>query len=259
MSKIVCEFCNSEVIKSQVKRHRQTNKCLLAQENKGNLILKCQCGKVFNDNSLFTNHKDICHVLLKAIIAEKDKRIAVLEVQLKVSNLEGKLEGKDEFLDYTKKNVKTINNNNNTTNNIGVMNWNQDYIKEQTQFYTLDHYFQGAKGMADFIVNHIITDKDGNRLYGCTDKNRKHFFYINERGEKVEDIKGDRLLTLVNQEVKPIATEYRKEQYTKIVNENIGEDQASDDKIARLTKENKKKYDESFSNKVLDNIVVAIY
>ncbi len=258
MSKVTCSFCGNEVHKNSLVRHQRTTKYCLEKQGIKKVTYKCECNKNFQSMEDLENHQDICHVLLK-------KEISVLKAKLEAveetAKLKGLLEGKEEFLDYTKKNVKTINNNTTTNNtmNIGVMNWNQDYIKEQTQFYTLDHYLQGAKGMAEFIVNNIITDKDGNRLYGCSDKNRKHFFYINEQGEKVDDIKGDKLITVVNQEVKPIATEYRKEQYTKIVNDNIGEDQSSDDKIARLTKENKKKYDESFSNKVLDNMVVALY
>ncbi len=208
MSKVVCKFCESEVLKNKLKRHQETIKCLAKQPD----VLKCECGKAFNSEVLFRDHRENCSYILRKENARLREEIAKLNALLETSKLKGLLEGKEEFLDYTKKNIKTINNNttNNNTLNIGVMNWNQDYIKEQTQFYTLDHYLQGAKGMADFIVNHVITDKDGSRLYGCTDKNRKHFFYINEQGEKVDDIKGDKLITVVNQEVKPIANRIQK-------------------------------------------------
>jgi hypothetical protein len=55
----------------------------------------------------------------------------------------------------------------------------------------------GQKGMAQFAVNNLLKDEDGNPNYFCTDSSRCIFKFQNENGEFEKDIKAAKLTNLL--------------------------------------------------------------
>ncbi len=60
----------------------------------------------------------------------------------------------------------------------------------------------------------------------CTDKNRKHFFFLNENKEKIEDIKAQKLLAAITPEISDKLRECKKSRNEEIVEKFFGETQA---------------------------------
>ncbi len=189
---------------------------------------------------------------------KKNKEIAVLQA---------KLEGKDEILDLAKSktsNPKSINikTQNNTVNNIltmNVLNLSADKIRPVIDDYTIEHYLKGAEGMVEWMIDKILTDEEGKLLYICTDKNRKHFFYLDENKEKVEDIKAQRLLAVITPQIIPKLQGFKKSRNNEIIEEFFGETQAHDDRIFEERRKNKKLYDEALGSKMCDKLIEKTY
>ncbi len=142
---------------------------------------------------------------------------------------------------------------------MNVLNLSSDRIRPAIDSYTIEHYLKGAEGMVEWIVDKVLTDEDGQLLYVCTDKNRKHFFFLNENKEKVEDIKAQKLLAAITPEISDKLKECKKTRNEEIVEKFFGETQAHDDRIMLEKKKNKKLYDEALGPKMLNNVVEKIY
>lgn len=282
MSKVVCEFCDSVVLKKTFKRHQETLKCLAAQSNSGNVVIyECECGKSFNKKSLLVDHTENCPVLLKIELIKVKKELIDKDLEIVVlTKLLGKQDGKPiqkpEPLSpsiihtTTNKNKAVTNTQNNIINNNNIqihilppLNLSSDYIREQVDEYTVEHYLKGAEGMAEWMVERVLRDKDGKILYVCTDKNRKHFHYFNENKEKIEDIKAQRLLAAITPDLTEKLNEIMKEQNKEIVESNCDETDGqltlNDAKIIQGQKKNSKLHQEALGPKMLNKLVEKIY
>jgi len=96
--------------------------------------------------------------------------------------------------------AKSAPTTNNTTNLITVTNNNflnlsQEHIKkvlaEKLDFNVV---YAGQAGLAKFVVDYMLTDEDGNVIYHCVDPSRQTFEFIDEKGEKVRDVKAEKLI-----------------------------------------------------------------
>jgi hypothetical protein len=96
--------------------------------------------------------------------------------------------------------AKAAPTTNNTTNLITVTNNNflnlsQEHIKkvlaEKLDFNVV---YAGQAGLAKFVVDYMLTDEDGNVIYHCVDPSRQTFEFIDEKGEKVRDVKAEKLI-----------------------------------------------------------------
>ena len=99
--------------------------------------------------------------------------------------------------------TNTTINNNQTTNQVNQYLIDQasplvlDPIKLQALFdsnYTEDHFNRGLKGLADFTTQHILTNKDGNKIYVMTDMNRHTFSYLDSDGKVKKDKQATHLI-----------------------------------------------------------------
>ncbi len=134
-------------------------------------------------------------------------------------------------------------------------------IYSAVENYTKEHYMKGADGMAEWMIESILKDTDGNLLCKCIDKNRKHLMYLDENKNEIKDIKGAKLFAIILPEVKPKAEEYKDEQTALIIEENFGPTSTDDEKIFRLKKENYKRYKDSIgsNSKLVEKLVEKIY
>ncbi len=246
----ICEYCGSEINRTVLSRHKKTAKyCLEKQRELGiekKVIFKCECNKSFLSVDDMNNHKDICPISLKC----------------EISRLKGIIESmKDNSAINLHKEpqIQTVNNTqNNTTINIQMnsLDLSTEKIKSAMDFYTVEHYLKGSDGMVEWMIDRVLTDEDGKLLYVCTDKNRKHFFYLNERKEKIEDIKGYKLLNVITPEITERLKDIRKSRNIEIVDKFGGDTQTHDDKVFSEQKKNKKLYDDSLSaSKLLNKLI----
>jgi hypothetical protein len=62
---------------------------------------------------------------------------------------------------------------------------------------TQDHICDGQKGVAQFAVNFLLKDDEGNINYFCTDPSRSIFKFQNSNGETEKDIKAMKLTNML--------------------------------------------------------------
>jgi hypothetical protein len=139
-------------------------------------------------------------------LQEKNEYIAKLET--KIEKMEAKLEAKLEKLESTvttialesKTPAKAAPTTNNTTNlitvtNNNVLNLSQEHVKKVlSEKLDFNVVYAGQAGLAKFVVDYILTDEDGNIIYRCVDPSRQTFEFIDEKGEKVRDVKAEKLI-----------------------------------------------------------------
>jgi hypothetical protein len=100
----------------------------------------------------------------------------------------------------------TNNTTNHTTNNITVHNYlnlSSEHIKKiLSERLNYSVVYGGQEGLAKFVVENILKDKDGKIIYVAVDPSRQMFEFINEQGEKVRDFRSEKLLqTLLKNDV----------------------------------------------------------
>ena len=98
--------------------------------------------------------------------------------------------------------MKTVINNtiNNTTLNITTsLDFNDtDKIKNIiNDDFNIEYAVNGQKGLARFVTDKFLTDKDGNLLYICTDPSRQIFKYKDSAGEIKKDIEAKKLTNYI--------------------------------------------------------------
>ena len=54
--------------------------------------------------------------------------------------------------------------------------------------------YAGQAGLAKFVFDYMLTDENGNVIYHCVDPSRQTFEFIDEKGEKVRDVKAEKLI-----------------------------------------------------------------
>jgi hypothetical protein len=199
----ICKSKNIIEISEKEKQHENKLKekdtyyeALLKDKN--NYITKIEQEKNDCITKIEQDHRDK--------LQEKNDYIAKLET--KIEKMESKLEAKLEKLESTvttialesKTPAKAAPTTNNTTNLITVTNNNflnlsQEHIKkvlaEKLDFNVV---YAGQAGLAKFVVDYMLTDEDGNVIYHCVDPSRQTFEFIDEKGEKVRDVKAEKLI-----------------------------------------------------------------
>ena len=143
-----------------------------------------------------------------AYIQEKNEYISKLEAKLE--KMEAKLEAKLEKLESTVTTIaleaKTVSakpvTTNNTTNNItvttntnNVLNLSKEHVNKVLKD-NIDYnvVYAGQAGLATLVVEKILTDSDGKLMYHCVDPSRQMFEFTGENGEKVRDLKAEKLI-----------------------------------------------------------------
>jgi hypothetical protein len=62
---------------------------------------------------------------------------------------------------------------------------------------TIEHIIDGQKGVAEFAQQYLLTDKDGDPNYFCSDVSRNSFKYKTKNGELEKDNKAVKLTKLM--------------------------------------------------------------
>jgi hypothetical protein len=219
-----CTFCKKSFsTKPNLVNHQKTAKYCLKIRGETNIVFTCNdCDKCFttqqtlNEHILYTckqHHKNLYEKQIEILRQEKETILREHELKLQekdayISKLEARIEKMDETINIALgKNKETITHHttNNTTNHTVVHNYlnlSNEHVKKILE--ELDHnvVYAGQEGLAKFVVENMLKDKDGNIIYICVDPSRQVFEFINERGEKVRDFKSEKLIqTLIKNDV----------------------------------------------------------
>ena len=229
-----CEFCKKVIsTKGNLIYHQKNNKsCLLIQQNENfkdieTELINCKfCSKLFSRTNIGKHLTKCKEKPLFELKIEKENEIQQLKKiikklknkylslnhdfnQLKVSNLALNDEVKtlkvansiysEDHKEIIKmaKEPKTRTNNKITVKNNILFN-DKEKVKEiiDSKLNLVD-IAGGQKGMAQFAVNNLLKDEDGNPNYFCTDSSRCVFKFQNENGEFEKDIKAAKLTNLL--------------------------------------------------------------
>jgi hypothetical protein len=227
-----CEFCKTTLKSlSSLNYHKKTNKkCLEKQNILTDKFIPCEfCNKTFAHKTLkihllscknkkvkekddiieeLLKEKNITDNLLKEkddIIEEKDDiieehRKEILFLQNRILKLETEndiYKNDHDFVKNLASQPKTTNNN----NKIKVMNNffdNPEKVKQLVdEKLTQDHICDGQKGVAQFAINFLLKDDEGNINYFCTDPSRSIFKFQNSEGETEKDVKAIKLTNML--------------------------------------------------------------
>lgn len=230
-----CEFCGKELsTKACLKTHQTKAKYCLEQQKINPVYTNCTyCDKSFSQKYKFTAHEKICDQKLSYEIKKKDEIINRL--MLEVSDLKNKLERLEEKAqiyndlfnkeqEFTHEQSKLLVSRASTTNNtikgryvtMNALNLSSEKLESIKDTYTLKHYEKGGEGQAEWVVDNILKDEDGNLLYKCTDKARKNFIYRDDKGNIINDASAKKLkesiLPIMNDKLK----EYKKIKYSEL-------------------------------------------
>ena len=94
------------------------------------------------------------------------------------------------------------------------------------------YLFEGMKGVAQFIFDHILRDENGFLLYGCSDYSRKKFEYRDTNGNTVVDIEGKKLIKIIQPGLMDQTNKmiyFFTDEYNNLLNKNISNDSDSDE------------------------------
>ena len=221
--KFNCEYCKTIFdTKAILKKHQKSAKYCLEIQNKileNNNSHKCRaCDKLFSQKSNLTRHEKSCIYIfkneneeLKKIINEKDiefqKQLNEKEIEFKrqLNEKESEITSlKEEIISYKSKieiykedkdclhkialQPKT-NNNNNITNNLGILNLDTLTRNFQSALENIsaDDILDGQKSIARLVAPCFI-EEDGTKLLSCSDISRSIFAYKDASGSVIKDL-----------------------------------------------------------------------
>ena len=174
-----CEFCNKFfTTKPNLLKHKQNTKyCLKIQNNR---IDKEELVK--NEELVKKNEE----------LVKKNEELVKKNEELVNELKEYKQTIKE--LAMQPKNISNTTNTNNI-NIIATFDMNEKNFTEKIkEYYNINHLMLGQKGVANFVAEHILKDKNGKILYSCTDSSRNIYKYKASNGEIVKDCQAHKLI-----------------------------------------------------------------
>jgi hypothetical protein len=251
-----CEYCDKTFSsKSSLNHHIATAKyCIKLRSNSNNQDFVCkECNKKFTIKFSLDRHIKICEQsikkkqkqrVLKLIEKIKDKYnnelkksqedIEKLKEQLDlkdnhIKELESKLENIALKAVSRPTNITQNNNRIDTINNLIPLT--DEHIKEQVEFFTLEHIKQGPSGFSQYALDYPLK----NRI-ACTDFARRKLKYKNADGQIVTDLNmnilSKKLFTALQSKNRMLSYQYAQELQDFILNETINVREDMDEKEA---------------------------
>lgn len=206
---IYCDTCFST--SCALNKHSKTARyCLKKRDN--HTFLQCVCKKQFINEKMIQTHKKSC--LANQLYEEnqdlKSKNVNLLEKNKKlkkenqsfveeIARLKGVTSAiqsdKNQMVDIvTKAALKSNITNNNQYNLSFPLDLSQKVFDDNAKYITHDVILQGQKGLADFFIDRIATNKNGDIGVVCTNQSRKIFKYLDQYGNIVPDIEAKKII-----------------------------------------------------------------
>lgn len=121
-----------------------------------------------------------------------DVKIARLETMNEIYQNDHK-----SLIEIAKQPKNTISNTHNNNKILSLqtpLDFNIDHVRDLIESkYTLEHIFDGQKGIAKFALENLLKDNDGNLKYICTDPSRQVFKYKDTYGDLQKDLEARKL------------------------------------------------------------------
>ena len=232
-----CEHCkNTFKTKSSLNQHQNHAKYCLELRDKQITQSRghhCEwCNKLFTRQYDLCNHRKICKEQishLKKELKEVLIKIELLKQDLKDSNKERDFyknlyEKKDnDITEMAQRPTTNVTTTNNTRNNLVIMSpldLSPQRIKDIVEnSFAIEHFNDGQKGIANFAVDFILRDEEGNIVYRCGDCTRQTFRYKDVYDQIKKDIKAQKLTKILAPEIKWKTTQLAKGMYSDDIDE----------------------------------------
>ena len=228
-----CNHCNKNFknIHSLTKHQKTAKYCLVIQGkieeviNDGTIYMCGYCQKTLSTKYNLDVHINTCSVGsgAKQVQKEYSEQLRIQEekhtlelikleekYELILKEQEEKYELRIKDLNETIKHIcikavekptKTINNNVNN-NNVVFFNLSQDEIREKCIQFGPERC-KSIKDIANYTIENILTDDNGQLMYSCADASRQIFKFIDSNGIVVKDPKASKLIS----QIRPIFSE----------------------------------------------------
>jgi len=237
MSTHTCITCKKSFSNnSNLKHHIETAKYCLKLRNKKVINKKyacTECKKVFLVKNSLDRHVIICQkVIDKKKEEQHNKEINEYKEQLHkkdnhIKELESKLENIALKAVSRPTNITQNNNRIDTINNLIPLT--DEHIKEQVQFFTLEHIKQGPSGFSQYALDYPLKNR-----VACTDFARRKLKYKNADGQIVTDLNmnilAKKLFTALQSKNRILSYQYAQELQDFILNETINVREDMDEK-----------------------------
>ena len=200
--KFECNNCK-KILSSNQNLKNHIKGCQQIKVNKKDIVeFKCKfCKKILSTKKNLLIHLDTC-------IQKKDDEIKKLKEQLEKQKIELRNEYLEQIKDLQNKLDKIANKaidrptitNNTINNNKFELNTfpSQSEIDQKIESQFNDKYlFDGIKGVAQFVYDHIVKLEDGSIAYACFDTSRQVFKYKDQNGNEIKDPKAVKLRRMI--------------------------------------------------------------
>lgn len=191
-----CEYCKSTFkTKSNLKHHQWTAKYCLKLQNIINDEFSCEfCSKILSTKYSLDVHYKTCK---NKPLQQENSTISFLIKQLEKAHLENKELNKN--MERFKLEVNKTNHSQDSTFTKCVLTLDiPDVEKIIEENLDIDTVFEGQQGLVKFTLDHILTNKDGNLVYRCTDSARKIFRYTDPNGKEIKDVGANKLINTIH-------------------------------------------------------------
>lgn len=244
-----CEYCTKTFVNKYVLKHHQKSARYCMKLRQDVSSYKCtDCDTIFTTNATLRRHHNKCvsyNVRIAIEQLKEEHEDEILELTNKIYELEHDLEAKEKELEAKEKSIVRLQDNltdvaikaatkptHTTTNSTQVNNYIQKlevvtdkYIQDQVPNLTIEHIKRGARGYAEYALNHPLN----NRLL-CVDYSRRKIKYKDSDGSVVIDPEMSKLAPKFFQSI----NEKNKELARKYVNE-LSENMDNDVKLSIMT------------------------
>ena len=217
---VLCNFCKNTFNSiSALNNHQKKAKyCLNIQITVNNSDtdnkFKCNtCSKILSSKQSLENHKNICNLNKKQtklnlldLIKEKDKIIYELKIQINYFEKQNSKQ-EEQIKDLVSKLDKIANKaidrptiTNNTVNNkieLQALPSQMEIDRKIESQFNDKYLWDGIKGVAQFVFDHIVKLEDGSMAYACFDTSRQIFKYKDENGNEIKDPKAVKLRRMI--------------------------------------------------------------
>jgi hypothetical protein len=214
-----CNFCKKIFTnKSSLNKHKLTTKyCLKIQGEISKNPFKCaSCDKTFTVKQSLTIHEKTCEKInlekeIRIVVLDKDKELIKKDIIIEQLQKQLQKQGEQikELQDKLERLATTAISKPTTTNNNTKITFNNSLDLSHERIFSIvtsklngEHIVDGMAGIARFVKDEIITDKDGSLLYNCVDPSRQLFKFKNNNGDISKDRKASKLIGAIQPALK---------------------------------------------------------
>jgi hypothetical protein len=204
--KYICGTCTKQSSTKEIHK-RHISWCIETLPGQVITKLRNDIEKIRTDNDKLQNNnysKEGMIALMQDKIDRQEAKIISFEqsltdinvLQTKVDIYKNQADEKQECIEQIAKQPKMTTNNN--ILNMHTLDLSNDRVENMIEeYYSIDYLLAGAKGVAQFTVDKVLTKPDDKIIYSLTDRSREAYNFKNVEGVIEKDTKGRKLREVV--------------------------------------------------------------